>query len=84
MSEIEICLTCATALARQLGAGPGSAGGAWRWGSSCGPGEVALSLGEIDLSREEGSSSSGATGTTVVQNRSQNSAECKGWINFII
>jgi hypothetical protein len=52
MFEIKICPTCATDRLL-LGAGPGSAGGAWRWGSSCGPGEVALSLGEIDQSREE-------------------------------
>ena len=60
MSEIEIGRTCATARAR-LGRGSG----AWRLGSSRGP-------GEIDLSREEGSSSSGTT-VTVVQNQNQNS-----------
>jgi hypothetical protein len=80
MYEIEICRTYAT-VRRRLGAGQGSAGGARRWGSSCGPSEVALSLGEIERSRKEECFSSG---TSVVQNQNQNSAERKGRIIFII
>ena len=63
VSEMEICRTCAIALAR-LGAGGSGVGRQW------GPGEVALSFGEGGLSRGRGSPS---FETTVVRNQNQSS-----------